>query len=402
MLFLLNPHIIAPVGHLIAADEGSYALSGQTAQLRQARLLVAEVGGFALAGQDAALLFDGSKVISADEGVYELLGSDSALLQARLVAAEAGAFALVGQDASQAVGKRVTAEAGGFLLSGEDVALRRTWVVGAAAGSFALPGSDAALRRAGRITADAGAFVLTGTDATLRKGKKVAADAGAFSLTGQDATLTYEGGGIEISAWLNGERAAGAASSAVSFASLSPATGDYLLYIAAADSADGASSLMAPSGYTPIYETTDSNPNGGAWYKKLGAGETSITLPAVASLGTSHVYTMAVLKGVHATTPMDATRTTASGATGDPDCPSITTVTADAMVVAIGLIDDDTVTSVSAYPSGYTNTDFNGGTGASIVMATKLVASPGAENPSAYNTSADDAWWAITLAFRPA
>jgi hypothetical protein len=268
-------------------------------------------------------------------------------------------------------------------------------VSGSMAALAALAGQPSIERGLGGAIAAIAAF----SGAVRRKRGIAGAMAANAAFSG---ALTVESSGIEISAWLNGERAAGAASSAVSFASLSPATGDYLLYIAAADSADGASSVMAPSGYTAVYETTDSNPNGGVWYKKLGAAETSITLPAVASLGTAHVYTMAVLKGVHATTPMDATRTTASGGTGDPDCPSITTATADAMVVAIGLIDDDTVTSVSAYPSGYTNTGFNGGTGASIVVSAKVVASPGAENPSAYATSADDAWWAITVAFRPA
>lgn len=280
---------------------------------------------------------------------------------------------------------------------------------GAVSVSRALAGAAQALSSASSVaevnrSISGAAIAVSQMVAAIKMHRGASGTISAVSAMAGEADVETPSAGISISSWLKGQKTAGSAASTVSFASLSPSAGDYLLYLVASDGfASGQSSLdMIPSGYTDAFASPNTNPSGAVAYKKLGPGEDSVNLPAVPGQGNDHVYMMALLKGVHPTTPMDATPTSASGGSGDPDCPPITTVTAGALVVAVGLIDDDTITSVTAYPSGYTNTDFNGGNDASVCVACKIVDTPGVENPSAYNTSADDAWWAVTLALRPA
>jgi len=116
-----------------------------------------------------------------------------------------------------------------------------------------------------------------------------------------------------------------------------------------------------------------------------------------------------VVRGEDTTTPEDATTTTATGTDGGrPDCPSITTATANALVVAFGG-SGDAITATNA-PTGYSNliadNTTDGGTNTiAAVASSKTISSPGAENPAAYtdySTNVAYSWCAATIAIKPA
>lgn len=123
----------------------------------------------------------------------------------------------------------------------------------------------------------------------------------------------------------------------------------------------------------------------------------------------AHVWT-----GADTTTPEDATTvTTTAPNTALWDSPSITTVTANAIVISCGLGTstgaqggDTTITG----PTGYSNqVDINGGVedtaSCTVGMASKLVTSPGAEDPGAWSDITDStsySYGAATIAIRPA
>ena len=113
-----------------------------------------------------------------------------------------------------------------------------------------------------------------------------------------------------------------------------------------------------------------------------------------------------VLSDVDTVTPEDTATTTATGINdGTPDPPSITTVTAGAWVIAIG---GSSAEDVPTAPANYENlvTDLNAADAgkSSVMMATRLIASPTSENPGVFgNIVVDitDAWAAATIAVRP-
>jgi hypothetical protein len=161
------------------------------------------------------------------------------------------------------------------------------------------------------------------------------------------------------------------------------------------------------SGYTTVSSDATGNPAYLVTRKFMGATpDSTITINWDTSPTVIEAW-----RGVDLTTPMDATATTANGASGDPDCASITTVTDGAVVLAFGFLDDDRVTSGGwTPPTGYTNTSSkttNEPSGSnfihcSAVVSSKEVSTAGAEDPAAYSSAGDDEWRAVTVALRPA
>ena len=95
-----------------------------------------------------------------------------------------------------------------------------------------------------------------------------------------------------------------------------------------------------------------------------------------------------------------------TGSSANPDPPAVTTVTDDALVIAFAMMDDDD-TTVSVWPTGYTN-QIEKGTGntgttneCTIAMSSKIVSSAGSENPSAYTFNSSDAWATCSIALMP-
>lgn len=171
----------------------------------------------------------------------------------------------------------------------------------------------------------------------------------------------------------------------------------------------GAATATYPSGYTGL---TTVQLGGTTRYfntsrKVFSAADSSVTIPASQSSYDGNAAIAIVLRGVNAT-PEDATTTTASNTTGQPDNASITTVTNNALVIAAfgAFVNaDGTYTA----PSGYSNNTGTYGDGTldiGVGLATLVKTSAGAENPGAWSGVTFNAgtpyWGASTVAVRPA
>lgn len=113
-------------------------------------------------------------------------------------------------------------------------------------------------------------------------------------------------------------------------------------------------------------------------------------------------YVAIVLRGVDTTTPEDATTTTATGTSGAPNSPSITTVTDLAWVLSFG--GSLTVDAAVTAPTGYSNqvdVASNDDRDSTVGGATKEVTPAGAENPAAWTAWTSSLWCAASVAVRP-
>jgi hypothetical protein len=216
-LHIGGPFIAEDIGgsYSLAADTGSYSLSGQAAALSASRTITAAQGSYALTGQDANLLrgfplaaVQGSylltgqaatlglgRAISAAQGAYTLTGQPAALGAARQLTAGQGSYALAGQDASlvytQAGAYTLTASHGTYALTGQAAGLLATRRAVADQGTYSIAGQAAALSRGLSMAAGQGSYALTGQAAMLLRTWAMAADYGSYGLTGQAVTLTY-------------------------------------------------------------------------------------------------------------------------------------------------------------------------------------------------------------------
>lgn len=133
----------------------------------------------------------GSATLAADGGSFTLTGADVTLRRSNTIAADGGTFSLTGADISLEYGRAISAEAGSFTLTGADFAVDLS--MAADGGSFALNGSDVTLTYSGgsrTLAAEAGSFAWTGADIALEYNRLIAADSGTFTVNGSDVTLT--------------------------------------------------------------------------------------------------------------------------------------------------------------------------------------------------------------------
>ncbi|WP_198028752.1 LamG domain-containing protein [Mesorhizobium sp. WSM3626] len=153
----------------LAADAGSYTLTGTAATLRRALKTAAAAGSFTLTGSSATLRR--ALLLAGTSGSYTLTGSAAGLVPS-------------------SADKVLAADAGSFTLTGTAATLRRALLVSTAAGSYTMTGTAAGLVYGKKVAAAAGSFALTGTAAGLLRGYKVAAVAGSYAMSGTAATLT--------------------------------------------------------------------------------------------------------------------------------------------------------------------------------------------------------------------
>lgn len=155
-----------------------------------------------------------------------------------------------------------------------------------------------------------------------------------------------------------------------------------------------------------VYGNDDVDANLGV-YRKVQGGSPDTTVEFTGSGVTTNsvIGTVMVLRGVNST-PEDATTTTATGTnSANADPPSITTVTANAWVLAIACGSEEQAATTA--PTNYIDLifdieiDADEGTGA---MSRQLIVSPGAENPGAYviDAGSSRSWSAASVAVRPA
>lgn len=187
----------------------------------------------------------------------------------------------------------------------------------------------------------------------------------------------------------------------------SPVEGDVVIVMLAGDNAIGtdSGSGIVTSGYDRFLLSSDNSPGRQAGLKVLGSTpDTVVTLDQPTAGLKPYAGLLQVWRGVDTGTPIDDTPTSATGGTGAPDAPSFATVTDGALRVLLGFLDDDDSAGASSAPSGYTDflaSDTGGSTGATVMIASKVATTAGAEDPGAF-TSTSDAWAAVHFALRPA
>jgi len=185
---------------------------------------------------------------------------------------------------------------------------------------------------------------------------------------------------------------------------VTPAENDVVIVFGGAGVFNSPNPTAPGSGYTQIALQASASIYFGAWYKRMGASPDSSVLcrgNGVASGATA--YGCYVLRGVDTTTFADATATTAGvTASTNPDCPSITTVTNNAWVIAVAgsKVYDTTPGTVSGYSNQY-NTAGDDTNDITVAGATFEKTTAGAENPAAWSSWASGNWYAITIAVRP-
>ena len=173
----------------LTADAGSYTLTGQPVSLLHNRRLIADPGSYSLTGQNAGLLYN--RALLAESGSYNLSGVDAGLLHNRTLTAESGSYSLAGQDAGLLHNRVLLAESGSYTLTGVDVTLTYTpsagptYTLTAESGAYAVAGQDAGLRHNRVLTAESGSYSITGNDAALKQGYRLNAESGNYTLTGQ-------------------------------------------------------------------------------------------------------------------------------------------------------------------------------------------------------------------------
>ena len=238
----------------------------------------------------------------------------------------------------------------------------------------------------------------------IEDGLVLALDAGntkSYDASISPPIITYVGGTSEFSD-----------SSSFTLSGLQP--GDLVLLFGAEDDEEletpTSESWTAIPGLT-TQPDNDRRPSSGAFY--VFATGTSVTANNLLDSDEA-VYVMIAFRNVDAANPFDVNATEVSGS-GLPNPPSITPVTNNSMIVAVGFIDDDDVANTITPPTGYTtavNMDSLGGandagaSGATIMTAYKLLATAAAEDPGAFISSSNSAGVdepnkGISIALRP-
>lgn len=180
----------------------------------------------------------------------------------------------------------------------------------------------------------------------------------------------------------------------------SPASGDLVLVSTASDGAAGAP-VSSGQGYESLASAT-STVGSHVEYKAI-TSDTTVDIDQ--PLSRKAAVGIQIWRGQDAT-PIDMLAQTASAGTGDPDPPSATTVTADTLRVVVGMQDDDDQAASVGAPAGYTNLlacdtgQASSTVGATVMIASKIATSIGAEDPGAFTSSGDDAWFAVHFGLR--
>jgi hypothetical protein len=167
-----------------------------------------------------------------------------------------------------------------------------------------------------------------------------------------------------------------------------------------ASSSDGTTPAYA-TGYTAGQRGRPDS-TGYQWcYKFMGNPVDTTASGLTNNITTTHLAI--AFRGVSSTTPLDATSpAVATDDAGSPNPPAITTATNNAVVVALGFLDDDLVSASAGAPTNYTfaAASQSSSSGSTVMAAFRTKTPAGSEDPGAFSGGSDD-WAAATLALRP-
>lgn len=192
------------------SSDSTYAFSDDIIGTSRPQGSAWDIGAF----EDIA---SGAFTLAADSGSYSVTGTAADLLLGAEVSADSGSYTYSGTDADLNRGYALAADSGAYAYSGTDATLTFSpagdFTLIADSGTYTYTGTNAGLEAAFVIPSDSGAYTYTGTDAGLNRGFSLVADSGTYSYTGSDAdfsvtvtleaeagTYTYTGTGVILKA----------------------------------------------------------------------------------------------------------------------------------------------------------------------------------------------------------
>lgn len=185
-----------------------------------------------------------------------------------------------------------------------------------------------------------------------------------------------------------------------------PASGDIVCVTIGSSAASHPT--ISTSGYNQIGSNLGDGGSGNAilslWYKKLTGADTQLTIAH--STDSAYAVCVTVWRGSSATTILDGTVQTDTGATGQPNPPAFTTVANGSLRWIAGVLDDDRIEGTITAPSGYgdlvaeQSSTAAGGLGQTTMHAFKVEATGGTNDDPAAFGGGDDTWAAMHIALR--
>lgn len=207
-------------------------------------------------------------------------------------------------------------------------------------------------------------------------------------------------------------KSSGAATYSANIPSLRTAGDLIVVAFGVTSTISGNIAMATPSGYTgttDLYQAGGRNSNLTVVYKISDGTESTVTVTGDWRSASGSACVVQVWRNVNITTPMDVTHTTAVHAdTGTPDPPSITPVTAGAVVLGVGfatsgLIGDLTAPSGTGNATAITNNDVT--FVCSLIMCAYKGWTSGAYNMAAFGNASTSRFLSaasMALALRPA
>ncbi len=189
----------------------------------------------------------------------------------------------------------------------------------------------------------------------------------------------------------------GGGSSTITFSSTTPIRGSDVGYVWGG--------MFNTANYvTVVFSTTVVAGAALGLFRKVFSVATDRVLSSASFTTCANAYGTMVLRGVASTSPEDITTIVTSGSNTAPTSGAIITQKPNTWVLSlVGVASTETI---SAVPSGYTNTANASATAAStlrgftVMGASKLVAATGTETPGAWTIAVSAPWVALTVAVR--
>ncbi len=172
----------------LAANSGSYALTGTVANTEYHRVIAAAAGAYTWTGTAAATIKN--IMLTAAGGSYAWTGTPAGFRRDRVLSAEGGSFTETGTAANTEYHRVLDAATGAYAWTGTAAGTAKGFVIAAAGGVYAWTGTVAGTLHDRVLAAAAGAYAWTGAAAGLLKDSVLAAAAGAYSWTGLPAALS--------------------------------------------------------------------------------------------------------------------------------------------------------------------------------------------------------------------
>lgn len=188
--------------------------------------------------------------------------------------------------------------------------------------------------------------------------------------------------------------------------------GDFVIVVAGSDGQTPAT----PDGWQSL---TSGGPNPGRRVAYTFATGTSITLSVLSDpsndpladpdpiLDRNIAYTVLAFRGVDPDAPINISAND-TNVSANPDPPTVTTTVDGCMIVALGVLDDDSEAPSVAPPLGYTlgpvaatGTTGDGTNAATVMTAYLLQTTAGTATPGPFLSDGNDQWSAHTLALSP-